>query len=89
MRTVLLALIRLYQYALSPDHSFWARRLGLRFCRFRPTCSMFARQAIERHGAIGGAAMVIARLIRCGPWSRPGFDLVPEKFSLCRHEPYQ
>jgi putative membrane protein insertion efficiency factor len=46
-------------------------------CRFHPTCSEFAAEAIETHGVLKGAALAAARLARCHPWSDGGFDPVP------------
>ncbi|MDF9392882.1 MULTISPECIES: membrane protein insertion efficiency factor YidD [Methylococcus] len=71
MQRILIALIRLYQYLLSP----W---LG-HHCRFFPTCSNYAIDAIERFGAIRGAYLTIRRLMRCHPWHHGGIDPVPEK----------
>ena len=46
-------------------------------CRFHPTCSEYAAQAIEAHGALKGSALAGGRLLRCNPWSAGGFDPVP------------
>jgi uncharacterized protein len=69
MKTLLLGLIRIYQLTLS---SFMGRG-----CRFLPTCSDYARQAIEQHGAICGSALAAKRIARCNPWGGDGFDPVP------------
>lgn len=69
MSRVLLALIRAYRYALSP---WWGRS-----CRFTPTCSEFAAEAIERHGALHGSWLAVRRIGRCHPWHAGGFDPVP------------
>jgi putative membrane protein insertion efficiency factor len=69
MRFVLLALIGFYRLALSP----W---LGRR-CRYEPTCSAYAAQAIERHGAWRGLWLAARRLGRCHPWGPAGYDPVP------------
>jgi putative membrane protein insertion efficiency factor len=69
MRAALLALVRGYRLFLSP----W---LGSS-CRFEPTCSAYSLQAIERHGAAAGTYLTLARLARCHPWCRGGFDAVP------------
>lgn len=69
MKTLLLGLIRLYQYLLSP----W---IGNQ-CRFYPTCSEYARQAIEYHGSLKGTWLALKRISRCHPWHPGGIDLVP------------
>lgn len=66
---LLRALVRLYQLTLSPV-------LGPH-CRFQPTCSSFAREAIGRHGAVIGTALGLRRLARCHPFHPGGFDPVP------------
>ena len=70
MKHVLVWLIRGYQLFLSP-------LLG-RNCRFYPTCSHYAREAIEKHGALKGVWLAIRRIGRCNPWHEGGVDLVPE-----------
>lgn len=70
-RRALMALVRGYRFALKP----W---LGSA-CRFEPTCSAYALQALERHGALAGSALSAARLLRCHPWCDGGFDPVPER----------
>lgn len=66
----LLALpIRAYRLALSP----W---LGMQ-CRFQPTCSAYALEALERHGALRGGWLALRRVGRCHPWGGSGFDPVP------------
>ncbi|WP_083940137.1 membrane protein insertion efficiency factor YidD [Saccharomonospora saliphila] len=54
-------------------------------CRFYPSCSAYAAEALTRHGAARGAYLAVRRLLRCGPWTPPGRDPVPEKFSF-RHQ---
>lgn len=46
-------------------------------CRFTPTCSEYARQAILKHGPIKGLALAIWRILRCNPWGSSGYDPVP------------
>ena len=70
MRAALLAAIRFYQRAISPA-------LPPR-CRFYPTCSAYAVEAIERHGAAWGTGLALRRLVKCAPWHPGGVDLVPE-----------
>lgn len=69
MKTVLIAAVRAYQYALRP-------MLGAN-CRFYPSCSDYAREAIERHGALHGSWLATRRLCRCHPYHPGGFDPVP------------
>lgn len=63
------ALVRAYQAALSP----W---IGAR-CRFQPTCSAYALEALETHGAFRGLALAARRMLRCHPWGGSGYDPVP------------
>ena len=72
MRALLIALIRGYQWFISP-------LLG-NHCRFYPSCSQYAREAIERHGALRGVWLAIRRVARCHPWHPGGVDPVPEPF---------
>ena len=69
MRTVLIALVRGYQYALRP-------LLGAN-CRFYPSCSDYAREALERHGAARGTWLAAKRILRCHPYHPGGYDPVP------------
>lgn len=70
MRTLLVTTIRIYQRTLSP-------LLGPR-CRFYPSCSHYAIEAIERHGAGRGSYLAARRLVRCHPLNAGGYDPVPE-----------
>ena len=74
IKHAVLALIRAYQYLLSP----WVGG----GCRYWPTCSVYAREAVERHGALRGGWMMLARLARCHPYGAGGVDPVPERFRL-------
>ncbi|MDQ3767101.1 MAG: membrane protein insertion efficiency factor YidD [Actinomycetota bacterium] len=49
-----------------------------RHCRYEPTCSAYALEAIRRYGALEGGTMTVTRLLRCHPWAPGGFDPVPE-----------
>ncbi|MBM6981354.1 MAG: membrane protein insertion efficiency factor YidD [Bifidobacterium thermophilum] len=51
-------------------------------CRYYPTCSNYALQAIRRFGIVRGGTLALLRLLRCRPWSRGGIDDVPQRFSL-------
>jgi putative membrane protein insertion efficiency factor len=68
-RAVLIGAVRAYRFFLSP----W---LGSA-CRFEPTCSSYALEALERHGAAAGAALTVGRIARCHPWCAGGLDPVP------------
>ncbi len=69
-RALARALLTLYRLALSPLVGF--------HCRYLPTCSDYADQAIARHGLWAGGWMTLARLCRCHPWGNSGLDFVPE-----------
>lgn len=71
-RRCLIALVRGYRFFLKP----W---LGSA-CRFEPTCSQYALDALGRHGAVRGSALAAGRLLRCHPWCDGGLDPVPERF---------
>lgn len=71
MKTLLSALVRVYQYLLSP----W---LGNQ-CRFYPTCSNYCLECLEVHGAARGSWYTLKRLLKCHPLHPGGFDPVPEK----------
>jgi hypothetical protein len=66
---VLIVLIRAYKRVLSP--------LLPRACRFEPTCSVYAVEALQTHGAWRGAGLSIRRICRCHPWGGHGYDPVP------------
>ncbi len=74
MKTLLLALIRFYQASISP--------MLPSSCRFYPTCSAFAYEAVEKWGARRGAAMALRRVLGCHPFGAFGYDPVPEKQGL-------
>ena len=69
--------IRLYQWCISP--------LLPAACRYQPTCSAYAIEAIEHHGLIRGGWLTLRRLLRCHPWGGSGYDPVPHNHADCRH----
>ena len=71
VKSILQALICGYQLLLSP---FFGRQ-----CRFYPSCSHYAREAIEVHGPLKGSWLALRRILRCGPWHPGGPDPVPPK----------
>ena len=72
MRQTLQAMLSAYKRWISPSlpHA----------CRFVPTCSEYAAEAIERHGAMAGVMLACGRLLRCHPFAHAGYDPVPQKF---------
>jgi putative membrane protein insertion efficiency factor len=76
MRRLCLWLIRCQQ-RLAP---FWRTLLGSpgSCCRFHPTCSEYAMEAIDRHGVISGGSLAARRILRCHPWGNSGWDPVKE-----------
>ena len=78
LRRALVALlsapVHVYRYAISP--------LLPPSCRFDPSCSSYALEALQRHGALAGGWLAIGRVCRCQPWNDGGVDPVPETFSL-------
>jgi putative membrane protein insertion efficiency factor len=70
------ALIWLYQRTLSPALVVLNPTCG---CRFAPTCSHYAREALEKHGLFAGSALTVVRLAKCGPWHPGGEDPVPAR----------
>lgn len=71
MKAVILWLIRFYRSAISPHRP--------PCCRFVPTCSQYALEAVERFGPWRGSLLALRRLLRCHPFSRGGYDPVPER----------
>lgn len=70
MQKILIQLIRIYRYLISP----WIGQ----HCRFEPTCSVYALTAIERFGALKGSKLTVIRLSKCHPFHAGGFDPVPK-----------
>lgn len=71
IRWVLIGAVRVYQWTLRPV-------IGPN-CRFQPTCSDYAIDALRTHGALHGSALAAWRVLRCNPWSRGGYDPVPTR----------
>ena len=69
MKQILLALVRFYRRAISP----FCRPC----CRFYPTCSQYALEAIEKYGALKGGYLAVRRILRCNPFHKGGYDPVP------------
>ncbi|MDP3701180.1 MAG: membrane protein insertion efficiency factor YidD [Hylemonella sp.] len=71
IRQLLVGLVKGYRFFLSP----W---LGSA-CRFEPSCSLYALEALRQHGALAGSCLTAGRLLRCHPWCAGGHDPVPSK----------
>lgn len=72
MKRIVLALISFYRRFISP--------LKKPCCRFYPTCSAYAFEAVEKHGALRGSKLAVKRIIRCNPYHKGGYDPVPEVY---------
>lgn len=72
---LLRGLVRLYQLTLA--------YFFVGACRFEPSCSAYAAEAVTRHGALKGSFLAAHRLCRCGPWTRGGYDPVPPSSLSC------
>jgi putative membrane protein insertion efficiency factor len=77
MKKLFISLVRGYQRFISP--------LFPPSCRYYPTCSNYTIQAIQEHGALKGAVMGTARILRCHPFIKGGIDYVPLNFQLTRN----
>ncbi|MBQ4062277.1 MAG: membrane protein insertion efficiency factor YidD [Clostridia bacterium] len=69
MKRIFLALIKFYKLAISPYLP--------NACRFTPTCSVYAMEAIEKYGALKGGFLAFKRILRCNPFCKGGYDPVP------------
>ena len=78
-------MIRAYQLLLSPlKKLLFGPGAG---CRFVPTCSCYAIEALHRHGVLKGSWLAVRRILRCHPWGASGHDPVPEKGEKDASEP--
>ena len=69
MKIILVALLRAYRFAISPLYG--------QVCRYHPTCSAYALEAVQSHGAARGTWLAMRRVLRCHPWAAGGVDHVP------------
>lgn len=74
---ILILFVRVYRWTLSPAITFLFGPLA--GCRFTPSCSQYALEALRTHGALAGSWLATKRVCRCHPWGRCGHDPVPEK----------
>jgi putative membrane protein insertion efficiency factor len=77
MQKIIISLIRAYQYLLSP---FFGAH-----CRYYPTCSSYAVEAVRQHGVIKGLSLAARRIGRCHPWHEGGYDPVPHNTNKEHH----
>lgn len=78
LRTIPMAMIRVYQKTFSLDHGIFKFLYPNGYCKFYPTCSEYGYQAFEQHGLFKGFWLTVQRVLRCNPWSQSGLDPVPE-----------
>ena len=71
MKYLLIGLLRAYRFAISPLYG--------QVCRYHPSCSAYALEAVTVHGSIKGAWLAVRRIGRCHPWARGGYDPVPAR----------
>jgi len=74
MKYLLIALLRAYRFAISPLYG--------QVCRYHPSCSAYALEAVTRHGSLRGGWLAIRRVGRCHPWAAGGYDPVPGAIPL-------
>ena len=73
MTRLLVLLLRGYRYAISPLYG--------QVCRYHPTCSAYALEAVTEHGSLRGSWLAVRRIARCHPWAAGGLDPVPPRRS--------
>ena len=73
-------LIELYRHMISP--------MRLPTCRFSPSCSQYAVDALSEYGLVRGGWLAMVRLLKCGPWHRGGWDPIPERRGGSRHDDF-
>lgn len=74
------ALFRVYQLLLSPDHGILKDLYGNFRCRFYPSCSEYAREAVRQYGLVIGSVVGLKRIVRCNPWNVGGYDPIKLKY---------
>jgi uncharacterized protein len=79
MRSVLILLLKGYRFAISPIYG--------QVCRYHPSCSAYALQAVTEHGSVRGSWLAARRIARCHPWAEGGYDPVPPRTADASPEP--
>ncbi|OGB74263.1 membrane protein insertion efficiency factor YidD [candidate division Kazan bacterium RBG_13_50_9] len=74
MKQIVLWLIAVYQNTLSPDHGWFSHWYPYGFCRFHPSCSQYAAEAVSQKGVLTGGWLAVRRIFKCNPWHPPGID---------------
>ncbi|MFH1236623.1 MAG: membrane protein insertion efficiency factor YidD [Parcubacteria group bacterium] len=74
LRQAVVVLIRLYQRTVSPDHGWFRHRYPYGYCRYYPSCSTYAIDAVQHHGVVRGLGRAAWRVLRCTPLSEGGYD---------------
>jgi uncharacterized protein len=74
IKALLIAAIKVYQNTISPDHGWFRAFHPYGYCRFSPTCSMYAVQALERYSLPRALVKIVWRVLRCNPWNKGGKD---------------
>lgn len=77
MKTILISIIKIYQKTLSPDHGWFRTKWPYGYCRYQPSCSQYAIEAIKHHGSLKGSLLAAWRILRCNPFASPGADPIP------------
>jgi len=80
LQHILIFAVRTYRWTVSPAQTLLFG--GGSGCRFSPTCSVYAMEAVRQHGAAAGAILAAKRICRCHPWGGGGHDPVPENKNL-------
>jgi hypothetical protein len=77
LQHILIFAVRVYRHTISPAQTLLFG--GVSGCRFTPTCSAYAMEAVREHGAVSGSLLATKRICRCHPWGACGHDPVPSK----------
>ena len=73
-KTIVISIIKIYQKTISFDHGILKIFAPYGRCRFKPTCSEYAIDAVTKYGVIKGGFKAIFRVLRCNPWNKGGYD---------------